>query len=328
MMLSPETVADVAAIILLCACVPAALIVYGVRAWRRGLRVPEGLGPVLAVTLSLAISHSVAVDSSDSADRIIQWLCYVALFYIAQQLPGRLSRAALAGVGIVVGAAVLAGVANGGRSAGILRNPNISAGVLAVVLPTLPQSLGFWALAGALVATGSRGAFLGVLVPLAWRKIKRRWLALAVIVVALVLLVAVRPSTVRKRALTWSEAGRLFLARPVAGWGAGSYPHLAKNEQFHPHADSFPLTVAAEQGLLGLVAWGWLLYEICLDALWYDHPERLGVAAFCVQNLVDATLWWYWPGIAIALCSAIAANPPQWTDKGLALLRSVRDGRQ
>jgi hypothetical protein len=306
MMLSPETVADVAAIILLYACVPAALIVYGVRAWRRGLRVPEGLGPGLAVILSLAISHSVAVDSSDSADRIIQWLCYVALFALALAVPRRWTLRGLYVVGVVVIGSVVGGmIQSGARSGGMLRNPNIAASVLAVTSPVFQSFFEGGLMVAALFATGSRGALLGVTLAITWDTFRKKLIPVALVGVCALAMIAARPSTAEKRLGTWTEAGRLFLARPVTGWGAGSYPHLAQNEQFHPHADSFPLTVAAEQGLLGLLAWGWLLYEVARRAWRSEDRARWGMVAFCVQNLVDCTLWWYWPGIAVTACAGL-----------------------
>jgi len=301
-----ETIADLVGIVLLLAAVPAALAIYGVRSWRRGLRVPELLGPVLAITLSMAISHSVAVDSSDSADRIILWLCYVALFYLSRVANRRWTACGLYVLGVVVAASVVAGVIQSGtRSSGILRNPNIAASVLSVSMHFFADYMEGGLMMAALVATGSRGALLGVVSVLAWDKFRRKLLILALLAFVGLALVAARPSTVRKRLGTWEEAGRLFLERPLVGWGAGSYPHLAKNELFHPHADSLILTVAAEQGALGLLAWCWLAWELGRRAWRSQDPARLGLAAFCVQNLVDCTLFWYWPGIAITVSAGL-----------------------
>lgn len=317
--LSPETLADFAAMLVLWTSLPAAVVVGTVQAWRQrdlaGQMLLAGrrtglAGAVIAVTLSLFLSHPAAVDTTQSANRILIWICYVALFVLALHVERRRwIDGLLALSGAFVAATVLAGYAStSSRSAGVLGNPNVAGGVLAMVASMTPMSVMLFALFAALVATGSRGAILAVIVTLAWERIERRWMAVTVILVALGLLIAMRPSTVRKRMRTWTEAGRLFLERPITGWGGGSYPNLARNEPDHPHADSFILTVAAEQGLLGLAAWGWMAWEILRRAWRSDDPARWGLAAFCVQNMVDNLLWWYWPGIAAVLVAALSVR--------------------
>ena len=124
--------------------------------------------------------------------------------------------------------------------------------------------------------------------------------------ICLVIALAVaRWATIENRLETWAEAGQLFLERPVVGWGPGSYPLLARADPGRPHADSLLLTIAAEQGLVGLVAWGWLAVWPARAVARSADPARLGLAASAVHNLVDNTTIWYWPGIAVAVTLAI-----------------------
>jgi hypothetical protein len=69
-----------------------------------------------------------------------------------------------------------------------------------------------------------------------------------------------------------------------------------------------PMTIAAEQGLVGLAAWGWLLLWAARAVIRSDDPARLGLVAIAVHNLVDATVFWYWPGIATVTALAFCAQ--------------------
>jgi hypothetical protein len=301
---------------LLWASVPAAIVAHGVRVWRHGGTAikrtlsPRGLfWPALAVLLVLGISHRSAVDQAASAGRIIQWLCYCSLFSVAVLVPriwqmyGLLFPGSFMGVFVILGA-----IRTGVRSAGILGNPNVAGGLLAVISPVFGDFLEGGFMIIPLVATGSRGAFLSVFSAFAWDSIRKALVLMPLVVVAGLVLALARPNTVSKRLGTWEEAGRLFLERPLVGWGSGSYPLLSENETEHPHADSLPMTIAAENGLLGLLAFGWLAVEFARIVARSDDPARLGLVAFATHNLVDCMLWWYWVGIAAVLCAAVVAR--------------------
>lgn len=313
--LSSEVVAEMMAIFLLWASVPAALIACGVRAWRHGDAAikralsPSGLfWPSLAVLMALSISHGSAIDQAASGGRVIQWLCYCTLFVVAVRVPRIWTMRGLLLLGVFLGVTmILEVIRTGVRSAGFLSNPNIAGGVLAILSPVFSEFLEGGFMIILLVATGSRGAFLAVSMSLLWNRINKA-LVLVPLIVFLVLLIAARPGTVVKRLGTWAEAGRLFLERPVVGWGSGSYPLLSENETAHPHADSLPMTIAAENGLLGLLAFGWLAAELGRIVYQSDDPARLGLVAFGIHNLTDCMVWWYWPGIAAVLCAALVVR--------------------
>ena len=133
----------------------------------------------------------------------------------------------------------------------------------------------------ALLATLTRGAWIGLLVPatilLALKS--RRWLA--AILVAAVLIVLLAPAPVRKRLESIVDIGdestrdririiaagtRMLGDRPFLGHGPGTVPLLYERyrsvESFRSnvnHLHSSFLQIAVEQGLIGLAAYLWLL---------------------------------------------------------------------
>ena len=96
----------------------------------------------------------------------------------------------------------------------------------------------------------------------------------------------------------------LFLERPLVGWGPGCYPVVARYEALKDHADNFILTVAAEMGTVGLAAWGWLFVAAGRLVARSKAQARLGLVAWGIHQLVDCTLWWYWPGLCVMVCLA------------------------
>ncbi|WP_320671224.1 O-antigen ligase family protein [Patulibacter defluvii] len=122
------------------------------------------------------------------------------------------------------------------------------------------------------------------------------------------------------RADWWAEAVGAFSARPLAGWGAGSYGTVRKRyrsdytEVAQPH--SLPLQVLAETGVVGLVLLAaalWLLLRAAVDQLRRTPPGRervlqatlIGVVgAWGIQACVD---WdWDMPGVTIPALVALA----------------------
>jgi putative inorganic carbon (hco3(-)) transporter len=165
-------------------------------------------------------------------------------------------------------------------SLGLLLGP---AGRATAVLLGVAAALGVAALAASLSRGGWIGALAGVVVlaALATPVARRRLLAaLALAVIAagaaavaapgrpLASAVAARAGSVLaagnnpydRRPAIWREAARQLADRPVLGSGIGGYPavaarpgHLGGPDR-PEHAHSLPLTIAAEQGMLGLVA--------------------------------------------------------------------------
>ena len=130
-----------------------------------------------------------------------------------------------------------------------------------------------------------------------------RWVlpvGLAAIVVAFGIVVAVRPATVRVRMEEARAAVAWFVQRPIFGWGPGATPSLY-NDAGIIHFDNGPLTVLAELGLVGLVAYGLLITNVAVKAK--PGPARWGLLAWAVHQLADDTLWWPW--VFIALCANI-----------------------
>jgi O-antigen ligase len=107
---------------------------------------------------------------------------------------------------------------------------------------------------------------------------------------------------------TWREAIELFLQRPLLGWGPGCYTLVAKNEPGHPHADNLLLTVAAEQGVVGLFAWLWLMVAALQMALQSRDPARFSLLGIAIHQLFDNTVFWPWPGMMLMLCLALVAK--------------------
>lgn len=253
----------------------------------------------------------------------LRWIAAMGFFgayYLARRVPRRWPLWALRVLGAVVGyVAFTDGAMSAGR-AQTLGNPNMVAGLLVVVWPWWKGLSWEAGIAGGLLGTQSRGGLLAVLLSLvtAHRRAPggRTWrrgvvvAALVALVVGLVLLVAWRPSTLHKRAHTWTNAARLFAQRPLAGWGPGSYGALPHNEPSKAHADNALLTVLVEQGVIGGALWLWLAYEIGRAAWRSRSPGRWAVLSFGLHQLVDDTLAWPWVAVAFGLCLGLTVRDP------------------
>jgi putative inorganic carbon (HCO3(-)) transporter len=190
-----------------------------------------------------------------------------------------------------------------GRGDGGFRDNNDLARVLALSVPlwwalaALPGAR--WsrcaAAAGALLGIGgiesafSRGGFLALLAGAAGVATSYRpfWRGAALWLGFVVALLVCSPRTYIERLATivhpaadtsimsrvgvWEEAAALGAARPLLGQGAGTFRLAADGT--HPvrrAAHSFAVEIAVELGVLGLLAYGWLL----LDTLWRLHRLR------------------------------------------------------
>jgi O-antigen ligase len=186
-----------------------------------------------------------------------------------------------------------------------------------------------------IVLSLSRGGLLaalgGTLVMLGWRPVRRAALVVAVSIASLaafsaaplpgsqyVDLVTSRIEAVRYtgaatgdfRRELWATTPAIIGDHLVLGIGAGSYPAVSQTYGLIDpnqgdaieHAHSVYLTVAAETGLLGIVALlllavrlPVLLAEACRRTAGWDRGLAFAVAggltAFGVQGLVDHTLW-------------------------------------
>jgi O-antigen ligase len=155
----------------------------------------------------------------------------------------------------------------------------------AALLTTLSQS----SLAALVLGLGVLAALRGH-----WRAVGAGACVLAVGAVALVLAAptAVRLSSLDDVALREATSGRsdlisvgadLFADRPLAGWGSGSFPteyrrHAASAPRDVAASHTIPITVAAEQGVLGLAVYVALL-AVAIAMIVRRARERLVRAA-------------------------------------------------
>jgi hypothetical protein len=124
----------------------------------------------------------------------------------------------------------------------------------------------------------------------------------------------------------WSEAGGAWSARPLQGWGAGSFALLHDRYRRRPlpvtQAHSVPMQMLAETGLVGLLcAYGGILLLLAaavarLRGLRPGRPRELGVAlvAAAVAWLLHGVYDWDWniPAVtapALAMLGVVAGRP-------------------
>ena len=198
---------------------------------------------------------------------------------------------------------------------------------------------------GGLVLTFSQSSFGALLVGLAvlgglrWNP--RRALALSLAAVALGAgFVAVSPGTVRlhlgsSKSADTATSGRydlikggveLFGDRPLQGYGAGSFPRefrrhqRSSTERAVSASHTIPVTVAAEQGIVGLVLYIVLLVLAFARLLFRASRSllRAAVAAafaalvfhtFLYAAFLEDPLTWTLLGVGVALARAVPATP-------------------
>ena len=122
--------------------------------------------------------------------------------------------------------------------------------------------------------------------------------------------------------------GRLFEHRPVYGWGSGSYTkefrehERVSSERAADASHTIPITIAAEQGALGLLVYLALLVAAFLRLLRGGaraSPARAGVAAafaglmlhtWLYAAFLEDPLTWVLLAVGTALAMAPAALTP------------------
>ena len=199
---------------------------------------------------------------------------------------------------------------------------------LAVVWGGLVLALSRSSLAALLVG-------MGTLAAVRWRATKPVLGVAAAVVVIGVIAVAVSPNTFGlNQGLNGASSGRanlvtggvsLFGSRPVWGYGSGSF--VKEYQSRYPGSvntvsasHTIPITVAAEQGLIGLVVYLALVISALL-ALFREvraDPIRLAVAAAFLALIVHTMLY-----------ADFLEDPITWTLLGIgsALLTASRTGR-
>jgi hypothetical protein len=176
---------------------------------------------------------------------------------------------------------------------------------------------------------------LGVLAALRWKP--SRALAVAVAVIALgAAAVAITPTTFGlNQGINGASSGRgglvsggltLFADRPVYGYGSGSF--IKEYRTHHKHSVSqlaashtIPITIAAEQGLVGELAYAALVIAavVCLVRRSRGDPARSAIAAAFVALVFHTMLYadfledpstWALLGVGVALAVAPRRQMP------------------
>jgi hypothetical protein len=162
-----------------------------------------------------------------------------------------------------------------------LEHPNLIAAQM-LLLP-----FGVWSVA--VIVTQSRGAFLGLVTALIIRYVHGRWLIVAAVIGAVLIGLAiwVRPYTITDRLGILGEGVRCFLAHPLTGIGSGNFRTATTDGTIMYTAHNALITVAAENGLLGLVPLVGLLVSLFKQVSKSTHPARWGLLAFAIQQMVD-----------------------------------------
>ncbi len=262
--------------------------------------------------LALLVASIGSICRADSFFWLLVW-CGYGLWYLAMvRLPVRYLETGLRVVAGVAAAIPLAAALRQGLRPEVLGlNPNAYASLLLLVLPWLPGPGLFLGLA-ALGITGSRGAWLALLVAtVALRGDRRVKLVALMIAPALVAaLIWMRPETVTARLAVWSEAVTLFSQRPFTGWGPGTYHWLSSVEVGKSHPDNALLAILAEQGLIGATAWIWAVVAVGRRvAASGERRGQLALTAFGLHQLVDSTFFNPWVGItALAILALIGKS--------------------
>jgi O-Antigen ligase len=208
------------------------------------------------------------------------------------------------------------------RPDGNLGNANLLAALVAMAFPLAVSRglrgglfvvawwIGAAVLAGGLLTTTSRSGGLGalagclVLVVVAFRR--RLWIAMSLVASGLVLaaglwLVTLGPLAFlnndppRSRLLLWADALRMIGSRPVTGWGedatglifgrflGGDWSPGVTFDRIH----SWPLDIAATQGLVGIAALGWVVAILFRSAWrWRFSGQVRALTAACIGYTV------------------------------------------
>jgi putative inorganic carbon (HCO3(-)) transporter len=360
-----STVKGIGALVLL------AYVLRMIRDRRANIQLPALLGVVAALCVWVGVSFVTAPDPSESTTTLVRWVLLVTFFFlIIQLIDGRqeIRRALRWFATAVTAAAIYALVLFVGhhgkdfRAAGPLQDPNDFAYLLAVALPIVSYligadrrrrvlwSLSFVAIAGAMLATFSRGALVGIATLLVWGIVTRRiplWVVAGGVVSALVVAALaftlwkplidvalhqkghVASSNTESRKSFWSAAVELGERRPVTGVGPGRFPTeaapLLKNNPTtltHPVTHNTYLEILAEEGLPAL-----LLYVAYLAGAWLLLRKVQRRAALDVDRDLQRLTTALQASLVIAVVSAIFLSEeltsPFWLLGGLAVVLAL-----
>lgn len=361
------------------------LILLGYAAWR-ALQDPSLAGTTLLIAFFLAVPLAVGGMLSPDGNFIPGGPLHELLFFLIAALcvvgSANVERVAIAltvvalllGIGaissILIGPSEIfpvttdvatAVVPEAPRAAGPFGEPNFfalsmaSLAPLALYVVTFPGSKRYLgiaslvAIAGAIMAAGSRGAaiamvFALVAVGISTANRALRWAAVGVVLIALALLpfFSAQAGSSSGRSIEGREtenkvALAMFQAHPITGVGPGQFSNLYRNYSRkigddprpfrEPH--SLPLEIAAEQGLVGII--GWFTAALVVVAytvrrgVWGSPLGRAFMLATCtylVGSLFlhgsQLRLLFMLIGVALAFGAARAKEAEERSEKGLA----------
>jgi O-antigen ligase len=205
------------------------------------------------------------------------------------------------------------------------RDQLVATGVLAILWAALVLTLSRSSLGALLLG-------LAVLAALRWRPSRTLWIAGAVVAIGLAA-VLISPKTFGlNQGLNGASSGRsglvtgglsMFKDRPLWGYGSGGFVHEYRAR--HPRtaqslaaSHTIPVTIAAEQGLIGLLAY-LALVLVCIVVLLRrarPDPARAAIAAAFIA-LVFHTL----------LYADFLEDPMTWTLLGIGVALAAKAGR-
>ena len=191
----------------------------------------------------------------------------------------------------------------------------------------------------ALVLTLSRSSLgallvgLGVLAALRWRPTRALYIAVAVLVIGAVAVAATPRTFGLNQGINGASSGRgglvsggvsLFADRPLWGYGSGSFEteyrrHHRATATSLSASHTIPVTVAAEQGLVGEVVYVLLVLAaiVCLVRRARGDPTRSALAAAFVALIFHTMLYAdfledpvTWALLAIGVSLAVAGGGP------------------
>lgn len=304
---------------------------------RRRLHRTAAVLPLLAIAASQILSLFIPPVTENGASQVILWLAVVAVYWVSTAADTETLDASLFAVLLSLAFIGLYQALNywlrvdasslPPRLGSTLWNPNnlAFATLLGGALAMLRRR--WWALAvfaAALVLTGSLTSFiagmLGVvtylliagLQQIRWRRILPVAMPAGLVLAVLVGLQLVRRlnrqlevTSLDQRLDLWRVATEMFAQRPLVGMGPGSFKEiyfqtgLVVPGETLQHAHNLYLHVAAETGIVGLLALGWLVLAgvLATAAAWRQGDRKNAAAgtALIVMLAVHGTFdYVYW----------------------------------
>lgn len=310
---------------------------------RKIVHLPPLLGIVTGLGLWVALTLAFSTDPGAGMQKLLRWALFLTFFFLVVQLVDgrreiervmRVFALSVGGAGLYTIVLFLGGN-NGYRAAGPLEDPNDLAYLLACSLPVIaylfkvePRRRPLWGACfvvatGAMLATFSRGALVGIGALLVWGIVTRRipvrailgGLLVGVGVVAIAFAVwkpfldtallqkeHIAGQNIESREARWSAALQLAGANPVFGVGTGLYPVKAmpilRDDKGSLPAVTVPQTVAhntyleilAENGVPGLVLFLaylvviWLLLRRAGRQALEEGDERTRLLVLALQS--------------------------------------------